>query len=148
MEDLINEDEFIAKKGDYNPWKKSFFRHYIYAVLQVLLMLALSHIIDYNVVIDSLFFLLVPFITVVRMFYHNRKNFDLPPVIKLFGIAGMLAVYLFTTILINFSAFFDGIRFTRSFLEEIIVLLLVWFIYFVTASAIVFMISGRRNKKN
>ena len=96
MQDLLNEEEFVAKKA-YNPWK-TFRLFYAIAAAEVFVFYgirtALSNLfsINYSLLL-SLSFNLLPLVTALFMFYYRKENFLIKTKTILLGLLGLVSVY-------------------------------------------------------
>ncbi|HYD92399.1 MAG TPA: hypothetical protein VEA37_13045 [Flavobacterium sp.] len=97
MQDLINEEEFIAKKSDYNPWRRFGVFYGIAFVVVIVLCLIMIYAEFGNPDKDIFIGITVlgpPVILPFIMIFHTRKNQYLPYKIIILAILGLMQAYL------------------------------------------------------
>jgi quinol-cytochrome oxidoreductase complex cytochrome b subunit len=91
MEDLLNEEDFLSKKSDYNPWK--YFRmFYGIAVLHFIMGCVLIALFNKNIPL-ILLLLVSPCIMAFLMTFLNKRIADLGLKTTLFAVILLLTIY-------------------------------------------------------
>src|SRR5215203_346689 len=98
MEDLLNEEDFLSKKSDYNPWK--YFRVF-YGIAFLHCIAAFLLIASYNDNVPLVLSMLVsPFIMTFVMIFTYKRISELGLKAILLAVLSLLAVYYVVLLLI------------------------------------------------
>lgn len=130
MQDLINEEEFIPKKSNYNPWRSFGVFYIVASVIAISYCIFLKNFGSPEPSVLMLFFLLFffPVIIALIMIFYKKENMSLSKKMIMLSVTLMMGVYycslLFMVIIANGSQMFekDNIIAFPIFLGIIIIL--------------------------
>lgn len=97
MQDLINEEEFIAKKNDYNPWRCFGVFYGITFITIILIIAIIAYMRPERPEMEVFVIYIVagpPAILSFTMIFHTKKNYSLPYKSIVLAIIGLMMVYL------------------------------------------------------
>lgn len=101
MQDLINEEEFIAKKSNYDPWK-SFRMFYAITFCELVLLVVFGFQLgDEYSFLMALMCVFIPVATAIVMFFYKKENSFLPFKIITLGFFLQLFVFYAPLILVT-----------------------------------------------
>lgn len=102
MQDLINEEEFITKKIDYNPWRRFGVFYGVGVAYVIGLYIVNSTFSPKNEVLLTILFLGIPFVLPFLMIFHKKAIAALPYKSILLAIIGLEAVIVICLLMIVF----------------------------------------------
>lgn len=93
MKDLINEEEFLPKKSNYNPWK-IFKVFYAIAFGELLLVIIVASLLgdDYDTLM-ALICVFMPSFTAMVMFFYKKENALLSYMTIVYGVTLLLSIF-------------------------------------------------------
>ena len=114
MQDLLDEEEFIEKKSDYNPWKRFGVFYGVAFIIVILLYYAFTYAGPQNLeVLAVLILFATPIIIAFIMVFSKTKNILLPYKIIFLAILGLMGAYTMGVMLIGLYN-----KRTRMFTED------------------------------
>ena len=148
MEDLLKEEEFLAKKDDYNPWK-GFMMFYGIAVLYFIIITYLGKYVkgtgygNIYTLFFGVFMISMPFL----MIFSNRKNILLPKRTILISVCILTSLFFCLTVAVDLIS--NGDYMMIGFAPLIIYLQLyaITFVYGLICSGIILLIRWIKLKK-